>query len=289
LTESVSERLIVERWREARRLLEEGIGARLRELGEYDELGIHEYIVAGGKRLRGFATLLIAEAMGSSWSEALDAAVAVEIVHSASLAIDDVIDGDEVRRGRAAAWLKYGPGRAVMAANLLISFAQRLLLLRYGYRAVERSVVAWYDISRGEVLDAYTGRGGYLEVVRLKTGSLFRLAAELGGVVAGVDNERLSLLGRYGELMGVAYQLADDIVDYMRGERDGSVVRLLEWLGNPVNILEAALPRLRSLFAELDSLAQRLFRGFFARMASLLPRFVVKSMFREAGLEIPGL
>ncbi len=289
MTDNVSEATIVERWHAARRLLEASISERLRELRDYDEVGIHEYIVAGGKRLRGFATLVVAEAMGVSWEKALDAAVAVEIVHSASLAIDDVIDGDEVRRGRKAAWLKYGPGRAVMAANLLISYAQHLLMQKYGYRAVERSVLAWYDISRGEVLDAYTCRGEYLEVVRLKTGSLFRLAAELGGVAAGVDNRVLTMLSRYGETMGVVYQMADDVVDYMKGKKDGSITRLLEWLGNPANPLEHAIPIIRSLLAELDSLAYSIFRGVFAKLASLLPRFVVKSMFREAGVKVAGL
>ncbi len=279
------EERLVEKWRRARSLLDERLGELVEAVSEGRGVEVYRYIVAGGKRLRGFTTLLVAEALGASWDEALDAAAAVELVHSASLALDDVIDGDVERRGAPAAWLRFGPGRAIMAANLLISYAQKLLMERYGLGAVERSVLAWFDISRGEVRDAYMEDGDYYEVVRLKTGSLFRLAAELGAVAAGAGRERVEALGEYGELMGVAYQLADDIVDYLRGERDGSVRRLLEWLGSPRDLVAAALERLASILSRVEEVLERL--GLEAGLLSLLPRFVVKLMLGEAGVEAP--
>ncbi len=272
---------LVELWRRARRVLDERLESVVRRLGEGEALGVAEYIVSGGKRLRGFTTLLVAQELGGRWEDALDAAVAVELVHSASLAIDDVIDGDVERRGAPAAWLKYGPGRAVMVANLLIAFAQRFLLERYGFRAVEKSIVAWLDISRGEVRDAYMEGGDYVEIVRLKTGSLFRLAAELGAVAADAPPGMVERMGRYGELMGIAYQLADDIVDYVRGERSPAITRLLEWLGNPRDVLTAALEKLRAILSRVDEVLRGV-RG--ASLLPVLPRFVVKAMLAEAGI-----
>lgn len=278
-----SEEQLVSRWREARRLLDE----RLRELvdlvPESEGVEVYRYIVEGGKRLRGFMTLLVAEELGGSWDAAMDAAAAVELVHSASLAIDDVIDGDVERRGAPAAWLKYGPGKAMMAANLLISYAQRLLLERYGHKAVEKSVLAWFDISRGEVKDAYMSGGDYYEVVRLKTGSLFRLAAELGAIAAGAY-EKVGVMSGFGELTGVAYQLADDIVDYVKGERSESIKRLVRWLGNPADIISAALSKLRAILEGVNRFLEM--AGLDRGLLVLLPRFVVKVMLGEAGLSL---
>ncbi len=278
---------LLELWKRAKRLLDSRLETVLREMREAHVLEVAEYIVAGGKRLRGFTTLLVAAELSGDWGSAVDAAVAVELVHSASLAIDDVIDGDVERRGLPAAWMKYGPGRAVMVANLLISYAQRMLMERYGFPAVERSIVAWYDISRGEVRDAYMEGGDYLEIVRLKTGSLFRLAAELGAVAVGASRQIVSSMGRYGELMGVAYQLADDIVDYSRGERSPAIARLLEWLGHPRDVISAALVKLKEIVSRIDEVLRGVRGETGFSMLPLLPRFVVKTMLSEAGIQTP--
>ncbi len=278
-----SEEQLVSRWREARQLLDRRLRELIELVPESEGVEVYKYIVEGGKRLRGFMTLLVAEELGASWEEALDAAAAVELVHSASLAIDDVIDGDVERRGAPAAWLKFGPGRAMMAANLLISYAQRLLLERYGHRAVEKSVLAWFDISRGEVRDAYLPGGDYYEVVRLKTGSLFRLAAELGAIAAGAY-DKVGVVSGFGEQTGIAYQLADDIVDYVRGERSEAIKRLVRWLGNPADIIAAALSKLRSILESVNRLLGA--AGLDKGLLVLLPRFVVKVMLGEVGLSI---
>ncbi|AEM39554.1 Polyprenyl synthetase [Pyrolobus fumarii 1A] len=279
------EKRLLELWRRAKRLLDERLSEVVERLPETEAIDVARYIVAGGKRLRGFTTLLVAEGLGGSWEDAVEAAVAVELVHSASLAIDDVIDGDVTRRGGPAAWLKFGPGRAVMVANLLISYAQKMLLERYGFRAVERSVIAWFDISRGEVRDAYMEEGGeYTEIVRLKTGSLFRLAAELGAVAARAPQSVMRRIGEYGELMGIAYQLADDVVDYLRGERGASISRLLAWLGYPHDVLSTVIAKLREILATIDGIVRDMVAGTFAPLLSSLPRFVVKAMFSEAGV-----
>ena len=279
-----TEEQLVSRWREARRLLDRRLRELIELVPESEGVEVYRYIVEGGKRLRGFTTLLVAEVLGGSWEDAVDAAAAVELVHSASLAIDDVIDGDVERRGAPAAWLKFGPGRAIMAANLLISYAQRLLLERYGHRAVEKSVLAWFDISRGEIRDAYIPDGDYYEIVRLKTGSLFRLAAELGAIAAGAY-EKLGIMSGFGELTGVAYQLADDIVDYARGERGVMIRRLVRWLGSPSDIITAALGKLRTLLESVNRLLEA--AGLNGSMLALLPRFVVKVMLGEVGLTLP--
>jgi len=203
---------------EAKRLMiEEGLREVLNDLDEASFPDVAKYILAGGKRFRGFLTLMTAEALGGDSKKALPAAVAIELVQAATLAIDDIIDGDEVRRGRLASWVRYGLSRSVMASLLLIPLAQKLVE-DLGFKALYHVIRAWEATVRGEVLDSFLNDfvppERYLEVSRLKTGSLFRLAMVLGALSAGADDETVEKLARYGDLLGVIYQLADDIADY---------------------------------------------------------------------------
>ncbi len=282
-------------WKRRKELIDKGLERVLVELPEAVAVDVAKYIVEGGKRLRGFLVIEVAEALGGKAEKALDAAVAIELVHAASLALDDIIDNDYVRRGKPAAWIAFGIPKTVMVSNLLIPYAQRIVFNSYGVEALRRTVNAWLDVSRGEVLDAFIPLESmapemYVAIVRLKTAALFRLAAELGAIAAGKNN-LADELGRYGEILGVAYQFADDIVDAVREERGEEVAETKGYIlfkryckGD----IAYALRKLRELVEEAVTLSHKLF-GETSTVLTRLPVFMVKAMLSEVGLENAAL
>ena len=172
--------------------------------GVVADVGAHA-LAAGGKRLRPALTFLSAP-VGTSPSVA--AGVAVELVHQATLVHDDLIDGARVRRGHAAAWTSHGPEAARAAGDYLFARAFAELAATGDHAAVAVLADASLALARGEALqrrqqhDPDTPIEDYLERCALKTGKLFEAACVLGGGS-----------GAYGLLLGVAFQIADDILD----------------------------------------------------------------------------
>lgn len=179
----------------------------------------------GGKRLRGVLTILVCEALGGKPEDALDAAVAVELAHAASLDVDDIIDFDVLRRGNPATWVLKGVVKTVVGSHGLVAAAYRLVE-RYGYDAVRLFNETYLAMVRGEVRDALEG-GAYEAIVGAKTASLWATAAALGALAAG-KRERLELAKNYGYSVGMAFQIADDIVDVTRAIERGELMRLLK-------------------------------------------------------------
>jgi len=167
-----------------------------------------EALAAGGKRLRQLVVFL-ATPPGSA--PPLEAGVAVELVHMATLVHDDLIDGAEFRRGRASAWAAYGPAAARAAGDYLFARAFVELGATGNTRAISLLAGATLCLARGEALqrrqryDPNTTVDGYLERCALKTGKLFEAACRLGG---GSDR-----LGDFGLQLGIAFQITDDILD----------------------------------------------------------------------------
>ena len=165
---------------------------------------------AGGKRLR---PLLCFLASDPERPASVAAGVAVELVHMATLVHDDLIDGAEFRRGRAAAWSAHGAGPALAAGDYLFARAFAELTSTGDAWAVRLLANACLSLARGEALqrrqthDPDTSVDGYLERCGLKTGKLFEAACLLG---AGPGRPEL---GRFGLALGVAFQIADDILD----------------------------------------------------------------------------
>ena len=165
-------------------------------------------LAAGGKRLRP-ALVFFSAPLGQAAS--VEAAVAVELVHMATLIHDDLIDGAEFRRGRAAAWAAYGPQAARAAGDYLFARAFAELAAAGDARAVQLMADATLCLARGEALqrrqthDPDTTIDSYLERCALKTGKLFEAACLLGGGDAA--------LGEFGLALGIAFQITDDILD----------------------------------------------------------------------------
>jgi geranylgeranyl pyrophosphate synthase len=178
-----------------------------RDGGVVAEVGA-EALAAGGKRLR---PLLVFLTTSPDDEPPIAAGVAVELVHMASLVHDDLIDGAEFRRGRASAWARYGPAAARAAGDYLFARAFAELAATGDERALAVLAEACLCLARGEAMqrtqsrDPETTVGEYLERCALKTGKLFEAACVLGGGDRG--------LAPFGLALGIAFQIADDILD----------------------------------------------------------------------------
>ena len=175
-----------------------------------------ETIAAGGKRLRPLLVCLAAGAPPPENELILCGAVAVELVHAATLVHDDVLDGSPLRRGRPTVFASGGRVLATAAGDLLFSRAFAELAATGSVQAVRVLSAASHELARGELMqreDAWD-RGvtvaRYLERCRLKTAVLFRAACLLGALATG---EASVQLGEFGERIGLAFQLLDDILD----------------------------------------------------------------------------
>ena len=172
---------------------------------------------AGGKRLRPLLTLLAAELGDGSRREVLDAAVVVELTHLASLYHDDVMDSAELRRSAPSANAVYDNSVAIMVGDFLFARASSVVAtLGMDFVAVQAETFA--RLVQGQIAELLGPRDTapvehHLAVVSDKTGSLIATSARLGGMVAGLDEADLDALTRFGEEIGVVFQLSDDLID----------------------------------------------------------------------------
>lgn len=172
--------------------------------------------LAGGKRVRPTLTLLMCEATGGDpdADRTLDFAAGIELVHTASLIVDDIIDRSTVRRGEASAWASIGHSAAIVTTNGLLGEAFALFSAKP--EATEAVTDALVELGEGEASELVaepSTEAEYLELARRKTGALFRAAAELGAIAADADPETIEGVGVYAEHLGVAFQLRDDVLD----------------------------------------------------------------------------
>jgi geranylgeranyl diphosphate synthase, type I len=171
----------------------------------------------GGKRLRPTMVLLATEAVGGQQKAAVNAAVAVEFVHAASLIFDDLIDKDRVRRSAPTLNVAFNNDRAISAALYLASKGIQVLSDYKDPKVMK--MIGWglVDLSQGEILDVISEIAidvkHYLNIADLKTGALFGASAGIGGLIGGGSPEEVSALYNYGRAVGVAFQIRDDIMD----------------------------------------------------------------------------
>ncbi|MBV0900325.1 polyprenyl synthetase family protein [Haloarcula salina] len=183
---------------------------------EPDELAeeIRHVALSGGKRVRPTVTVLVCEALGEEPADAVDYAVGIELVHNASLVIDDIIDESELRRGTPAAWAAFGHGPAIIASDGLLGEA--FDLFSTDERAMQTVSESMVELGEGEAMELVeqpSNEEEYMELARRKTGALFRAAAELGAIAADSDPYTVEAVGRYAERVGVAFQMRDDVLD----------------------------------------------------------------------------
>jgi geranylgeranyl diphosphate synthase type I len=170
--------------------------------------------LSGGKRVRPMVTLLVCEACGGDPEDAVEFAVGIELVHTASLVVDDIIDQSPVRRGVDSTWAAFGHGSAIIASDGLLGEAFHLFSSEpAAMQVVAESMVELGEGEATELAARPDSEAAYMELARRKTGALFRAAAELGSIAAGADAVTVEAVGDYAERVGVAFQIRDDVLD----------------------------------------------------------------------------
>ena len=182
---------------------------------------ISHYIVsAGGKRIRPRLVLLFSEALGFAGPERFELAAAVEFIHTATLLHDDVVDESSLRRGRQTVNALFGNAASVLVGDFLYSRAFQMMVGVNRMHVLEILADATNVIAEGEVLqlmnmhNAELDEAGYLAVVRSKTAKLFEASARVGAILAGASPELEAACAQYGQALGTAFQVIDDVLDY---------------------------------------------------------------------------
>lgn len=197
----------------------------------------------GGKRLRPILTILVCQSLGGGFENAIDFALAVELVHNSMLIHDDFIDSHTHRRGHESLWRKLNPRRAVLVADMILSYAQRKIakISAIGYTTLAKAI---YDVTLGAAMEPFNishfiesfkegsiNTKFYRFLIRLKTAALFAASAKLGAIAAKKDRNIRSKAYMYGLYIGEAFQVADDLVDVYRlrngGFDDTVLIRLI--------------------------------------------------------------
>ncbi len=176
---------------------------------------------AGGKRLRPLLTLGCARLCGyEGGMRHVELAACVEFIHTATLLHDDVVDESSLRRGRESANAVWGNKPSVLVGDFLFSRAFELMVEDGSLAVLATLSRASSVIAEGEVLqlltsnDLETDEAAYMEVIERKTAALFAAAARLGGLVADRPMEEVTALETYGQHLGIAFQIVDDVLDY---------------------------------------------------------------------------
>lgn len=188
------------------------------------------YLVdAGGKRLRPAVLILAAEAVGSDLKSVLPAAVAVELVHNFTLIHDDIMDKDDVRRGMPAVHVIWGEAGAILAGDTLYSKAFEILSKAENdpsriLKCMDVLSKACTEICEGQWLDMdfekreRVTESEYIEMVEKKTSVLYATAAKIGALLGGASDEVADALFEYGRLIGIGFQMYDDVLDMITPE-----------------------------------------------------------------------
>ena len=181
-------------------------------------MGIAHSMKTAGKRLRPLSVLLLAELNEGRTEDALDAALAMECIHTASLIQDDIVDEGMKRRGEPTAHEKFGMFMAMVSGDYLISRAM-MLISRYDPRTVFAFSKAGLYMAEGEVLDVKSRQHkptetDYIECVKKKTAVMFESSFEMGARIAGAGEERAEKCRLMGLEYGIAYQIVDDLIEF---------------------------------------------------------------------------
>jgi octaprenyl-diphosphate synthase len=179
------------------------------------------YIIqGGGKRIRPLIALLSAKSLGYAGQQHIDIAAILELVHTATLLHDDVVDSSKLRRGRQTANDLWGTEASVLVGDFLYSRAFQMMVTLNNNKILGVLADATNVIAEGEVMqlvnchDPDITELRYLETIRNKTAKLFEAASGLGAILSGANDKTTTAMNAYGMHLGTAFQLADDALDY---------------------------------------------------------------------------
>lgn len=188
---------------------------------------IRYFISIGGKRLRPILLILSARAVGGNIERAMNAAVAIELLHNFTLVHDDIMDNDHLRRGHSTVHTKWDESVAILAGDGLIGLAYRQLMKLSGdalipvCRLFTEGVI---EVCEGQAFDKeFETRSDisledYFHMIGKKTGRLITMATQIGAIVGGGSEEEIDILTNYGSVIGTAFQIQDDLLDIVSSE-----------------------------------------------------------------------
>lgn len=185
-----------------------------------DQIAGH-IIGSGGKRLRPMLHVLAARAAGHAGESHVKLAAVIEFIHTSTLLHDDVVDESDLRRGRKTANAMWGNAASVLVGDFLYSRAFQLMVELDDMRVMRILADTTNTIAEGEVLQLLNignpdvDETAYLRVIERKTAVLFAAATELGGLLGGLPEAQVQALRHYGMQLGYAFQIADDLLDYV--------------------------------------------------------------------------
>ena len=213
------------------------------------EIGTH-LVMAGGKRIRPALCLLAAHGgVGFELRRVLPLAAALELIHTASLVHDDVIDEAGTRRGVPTANAKWGNQISILSGDYIFAQAFQLVAMQdYGNYVYHRLAELVGNLSAGEIIQnrqvymASRDIEDYFRRIQKKTADFLEISCELGGVVSGMDGERTKQLAEYGHCIGMAFQITDDLLDIEQTEE-----KLGKPAGNDIRQGIVTLPVIRAL------------------------------------------
>jgi len=210
---------------------------------------VSRYIIsAGGKRLRPALLLLICGALGFKGVQRFNLAAVVEFIHTATLLHDDVVDESAMRRGNATANETFGNPASVLVGDFLYSRAFQMMVDAQSMPIMSILADATNVIAEGEVMqlmnmhNASLDEAGYLQVIRSKTAKLFEASARVGAILAGAPPDIEAACADYGQALGTAFQVIDDVLDYTG---DASVMG--KNLGDDLREGKATLPLIAAM------------------------------------------
>lgn len=184
-----------------------------------DQVG-HYIVAAGGKRLRPMLLLLAAKALGYGENKDSNLAAVIELIHTATLLHDDVVDESDLRRGRETANAMFGNQASVLVGDYLYSRAFQMMVEVGEMKVMQVLSETTNQIAAGEVLqlmnvnDPEVSEESYYQVIERKTAILFAAATQLAAILSHADQATENALHQYGMQLGIAFQLVDDALDY---------------------------------------------------------------------------
>jgi octaprenyl-diphosphate synthase len=185
------------------------------------------YACEGGKRIRPLILVLSAECIKSKRVEpdAYLAATAIELLHTESIIHDDIIDEENQRRGKPSFHVKYGYNSSILTADFVLGVILNISSKLKDPRIITELSNAATKMTEGEMMEIKLGKemditeDDYIKVLEFKTASLFEASAKIGAIVGGGDEEQIHTMTSFGNLLGIAYQIHDDLIDWSNENR----------------------------------------------------------------------
>jgi geranylgeranyl pyrophosphate synthase len=269
-------------------------------------------VLNGGKRLRSLLAQLSFKACTAGkdtheqYQKSLEGSVSIELAHGASLVHDDIIDKDVERRGRPAFHIKEGIGKALLMGHKMLAHGFDIAL-SHGKEVAKLYVDSWNEVVCGEIDEVDFNKNGskrmlsvkeqifdaYYKIIDLKTAALFSSACKAGALEADMAGDILKVFADYGREIGLAYQLADDLVDLANGEMiDSVIIPLLNRLENKPKIGAFKKREIKKLFAKNEEKIKKFYIDEIKRHVKNAEElsnsdFIPKSSYKDFMLEAP--